>query len=141
MFSDPNGLAYIAERLLNGLNWWLVWGKRIVDPLGIWTNTDFVHQQIFFEDGQTPNNTGKTTEGNLFYSDSVELIEDTNDIDVMNQYKKILTDLDDALMRAAVKNVGARGKYCLIGGNCQSFIDKILSEYYRLEKEKSKCLK
>jgi len=132
-FLDPSGLAYIAERPLGFTNWAGVWVGRVANPLGQWTNTDLVHQQIFFEDADG-GNTGKTTDGNMFWSDSIEHIE-TLDSEIA-KYEKILTGLDDGLMREAVTNVGKRGKYCLIGGNCQSYIDKVLDEYNRLEKKK-----
>jgi hypothetical protein len=46
---------------------------------------------------------------------------------------------DDATMREAVKAVKKQMKpYCLIGNNCQDFVDKVRKEYERMQREKSK---
>ena len=52
---DPLGLAYFAKRPLEGVAWNYV---KSCNPLDDYLNTEWSHEQLFFEDGKLPANLG-----------------------------------------------------------------------------------
>jgi YD repeat-containing protein len=54
-FTDPMGLAYFAKRPLGNKPWL---GPASCNPLDDALNTEVSHEQLFFEDGQSPSNIG-----------------------------------------------------------------------------------
>ena len=123
---DSLGLAYFAKRPLKGLPWL---GSGSNNPLDDSLNTEISHEQLFFEDNVPglPSNLG-------FFDDST-VKED--DVSLLNGYRRMPQQYDDAIMREAVRNVGSSmGEYKLLGNNCQVWAEKVRDEYFRLYSNK-----
>jgi len=52
-----------------------------------------------------------------------------------DEYAVVRADLDDALMRRAVEEVGDPGDYTLLSNNCQAYVQNVLAVYDRLASE------
>jgi len=118
---DPLGLAQFGFRPLGPLPWL---GDSSRNPLDDYFHTDISHEQLFFEDGQSPSNIGFFNDksgGGLYSGQDQSLYH----MDPMHY--------DDKIMRQAVKNVNP-GKYRLFGNNCQTYADSLRAEYNRLAK-------
>jgi len=113
---DLRGLAYFAYRPLAGLRWL---GPLSSNPLDDAMHTDIAHEQLIFEDKQSPTNLG-------FFRDGT-VKTDPNP----NGYRPIPGRYDDCLMRIAAQNA-SRGDYHLVGNNCQSWADRVRDEYNKL---------
>jgi len=124
---DPGGLAYFSKRRLSGLPDWLA----VCAPgsPADFQNTESVHEQLFFEDGQLDPNLGYFGDGKVRPDDPANL----------SQYKCKSKKYDDDLMRKAVRNVQPK-PYNLLGDggsgankyNCQDWADAVRREYRRL---------
>lgn len=115
---------------------WLAKGPG-TNPLDNALNTELVHEQIFYEDGNTPSNEGFFGENGNWNKPGVVKPDDPNRL--KDYWRSDPTIYNDALMREAVNNIGA-GQYCLIGSNCQDWAEKLRREYERLKKERqNKC--
>jgi uncharacterized protein RhaS with RHS repeats len=124
-YIDPYGLAQTGKRPLEGSP------VMVNNPVDNYFNTEISHEQIFYEDGKQPTNEG-------FFEDS-NVKPDPNYPGNKNDYQMDGHHYDDATMREAVKAVKKQMKpYCLIGNNCQDFVDKVRKEYERMQREKSK---
>ena len=128
-FIDPLGLAYIAERPLQG------WGIGAGFSPFIGKGYVGVHHQIFFEDyaqqkadpQRYPSNLG------LFGDDQVR--PDDACAELQKKYKVRNAGFDDALMRQAVENIKKRyGTDWKPTWNCQDFAQDAVNEYFRLQK-------
>ncbi|MBI2517335.1 MAG: RHS repeat protein [Opitutae bacterium] len=121
-FIDPLGLAYTAARpLQNSLG-------GVVSPF-IGKGYEGKHHQIFFEDGKQPSNLG------LFDDNSVR--PDDAPIKLQEKYERINQGFDDATMRQSVENVKkAHGTHWTPSDNCQDFVQRVVDEYFRLQREK-----
>ncbi len=117
---DFLGLAWIGQRPLEGFK---KSGFMTTGPLGRALNTNIAHSHIFFEDKKEPTNVGYGQKG-LFYDES------------SNGYKKIFGGYDDCIMRAAVDSAPQSSSYCLIGRNCQTWVDGVIKKYYELKSKK-----
>jgi hypothetical protein len=124
---DPFGLACFKYRPLRG-------------PLGIFgvmgnatdrqNNTIIGHEQLFFEDKQSPSNLG------YFDDNKVKIDKDTS------KYGNKFEDCgyNDCIMRKAVAKVKPL-PFCLLGNdgmakyNCQDWSDLVRTEYYRLSQD------
>jgi hypothetical protein len=92
--------------------------KRALARMGKWTMMGPLHHlHIFFEDGKDPSNIGFMGKGGL----GQDALDDS--------YTKVLTGLDDARVRDAVKAVGDPGVYSLGSNNCQDYVGSVLAEY------------
>lgn len=117
---DPRGLAYFAKRRLRNMPWL----PGSCNPLDNYLNTETVHEQLFFEDGESPTNLGFHEDGRVAPDESG-----------WHYYCKS-KPFNDCLMRRAVAGVTPK-PYCLlgIGGskyNCQDWADEVRAEYSRL---------
>ncbi len=123
-FSDPEGHAYFAKRPLGGKRWL---GPFSSNPgsRADQSNFEISHEQLFFEDKQSPSNLGFMGSGKV----ETELNP--------SGYHRVPGDYDDALMREAVDNVTPK-PYSLLGMgkpkkyNCQDWADEVRQEYQRL---------
>ena len=113
---DTRGLAYFAYRPLAGLSWL---GPLSSNPLDDKMHTDIAHEQLIFEDKQSPTNLG-------FFGDGTVKIDPNP-----NGYRPIPGRYDDCLMRIAAQYT-SRGDYQLVGNNCQSRADRVRDEYKKL---------
>jgi RHS repeat-associated protein len=114
--TDPRGLAYFAYRQLGRLPWL---GPLSNNPIDNMLDTDISHEQLFFEDNLIPSNLG-------FFNTNT-LVTETD----IRGWHRVPGEYNDCLMRMAVQNV-RRGRYHLIGNNCQNYADKLRAEYNRL---------
>jgi hypothetical protein len=121
---DPEGLAYFAYRALDGLPWL---GSLSNNPIVNATNTSISHEQLFFEDNQSPSNIGFMGDGTL----KTELRP--------QGYHAVPGHYNDCVMRMAVQNVKLNS-YNLIGNNCQDWAKNVRDEYKRLEQNSSATL-
>ena len=113
---DAKGLAYFAIRPLQGLPW-LGWISN--NPIDNTMNTAVAHEQLFFEDGKEPMNQG-------FFEDSKLKTEN-----LLDGYRKLPGQYNDCVMRMAVR--AARiGEYNISTNNCQSWADRVRSQYNKL---------
>ena len=119
---DPLGLAQFGCRHLGPLPWL---GELSRNPLDDFFHTDIAHEQLFFEDGLSPSNVG------FFNDPSGGGLQSGEDI---SQYHLDPRHYDDSLLRQAVANVKT-GKYKLLGNNCETYADKLRTEYDRLLKQ------
>jgi len=128
---DPLGLAYFAKRPFGNTPAWMAKGPgtNLLDDA---LNTELVHEQIFYEDGQFPSNEGFFGDDGAWNEPGTVRPEDPNRLN--DYWRSDPTTYDDALMREAVTNVG-EGNYCLGGSNCQNWAEKVRREYERLKKE------
>ncbi len=117
IYTDPLGLAYFASRPLSGLPWL---GSFSQNPLDDFFNTEISHEQLFFEDGKGPSNLG--------YFDDSKLKEEPNP----TGYRRKPEQYNDCIMRKAVARAKLPRSYCLIGKNCQTWVDRVRKEYKRL---------
>jgi len=119
---DAYGLAYFAKRPLDGWPWL---GTNTDDNR---LNTELVHEQLFFEDGEPLSNIGyfKGPEGEfhvgLLKSDSPKNLA---------TYKTREGGYDDCVMRKAYKKVTPL-PYFELGFNCQAWADAVRKEYWKL---------
>ena len=118
---DPLGLAQFGFRPLGPLPWL---GDSSRNPLDDYFHTDVAHEQLFFEDGQSPSNLG------FFNDNSGGILRSGEDQSLFHMDP---THYDDKIMRQAVKNINP-GKYKLFGNNCQTYADRLRAEYKRLQK-------
>jgi hypothetical protein len=102
--------AYTAKRPL---------GRSALPMIPLPRGLGTFHEHIFFEDGGDPPNIG--------FMGAQGLGQDTSD-----GYTRLLTGLDDALMRQAVAAVGNPGEYSLIRNNCQDYVASVVAQYNRL---------
>lgn len=131
---DPLGLAYFAKRPLAGSPWIPLIS---CNPFYSFFNVEPSHEQLFFEDGQSPQNMG------FFYDGSLK--EEQPAVG----YKCKSGKYDDCVMWEAVKQTGT-APYCLLGEgpnkkfNCQDWATLVREKYKQLAKEESvkkKCCK
>jgi hypothetical protein len=122
---DPFGLAYFAKRALAHLPWIPVGVNPVDDAL----NTEMVHEQLFFEDGKSPENIGFFDDGTLKTDPSPK------------GYHRADGGYDDCLMRQAIARVPLR-PYCLLGKpggiekfNCQDWAAEVRKEYAKLQND------
>jgi RHS repeat-associated protein len=135
-FWDYLGNAYFALRPLKNTPW--VPGASH-NPIDDYLNTEFAHEQLFFEDGKAPSNYG-------FFDDH----DGTNRVDsstLLGQYRKTKTGFNDCVMRIAITKVTPK-PYSLLGigstkkYNCQDYMEDVRKKYYELLKDhdvKKKC--
>ncbi len=83
-------------------------------------NKGVFHEHIFFQDGVVPGDIG-------FHNGSPSLFEDA--ANMRGMYQQIKVNLDDAIMRQAVRDVGDPGTYSLLGNNCQAYVERVLNVY------------
>ncbi|MFA7403470.1 MAG: RHS repeat-associated core domain-containing protein [Pelobacteraceae bacterium] len=119
---DPYGLAYFAKRHLGPLPWL---GTNADDNR---LNTELVHEQLFFEDGESPSNIGyfKSPEGEFH----VGLLKSDSPND-LSSYRTRESGYDDCVMRKAYKKVTLL-PYFELGFNCQAWADAVRKEYWKL---------
>ena len=86
-------------------------------------NTEISHEQLFFEDGKSPSNVGFFDDGTLQSEDKPE------------GYRCRSGKFNDCIMRKAVAKVGPLKSYCLIGGNCETWAEKVRKKYSELAKD------
>ncbi|MCR5750426.1 MAG: RHS domain-containing protein, partial [Kiritimatiellae bacterium] len=125
---DPFGYAWIRTRLLD------VKGASLCSRVNLPGNFDLRHREIFFEDGEVcekyPKSVGYGPNG---------VHEDVAGIPYNNtEYRHY----DDKLMRKAVEAVVKTGKwtrekYNFVTHNCQDFVEAVIKEYNKLEKNNS----
>lgn len=116
-FNDPLGLAYFAKRALRGMPWLPYYS---CNPIYDFFNVEISHEQLFFEDGNSPSNLG-------FFDDGA-LKTDPNP----SGYRCRSGKYNDCIMRKAVANTPALRSYCIIGQNCQDWAARVRDEYGRL---------
>jgi RHS repeat-associated protein len=112
---DLLGEAYFALRPLGRLPWL---GPASNNALDAAMHDQVAHEQLFFEDGNTPANLG-------FFPDGVH--SDMYD----GTWHKLPREYNDCVMRKAVTQV-TPGDYKLFGNNCQTWSDKVREEYNQL---------
>jgi len=132
-YIDPKGLARFGYRSLDSLGF--------IPPLGVNpydnnNNTEWVHEQLWFDDAATNPNL-RTNIG--FFGDN----------GMFNEPGRVRSDIghnrgeytfpgpiyDDAIMRQALKNLEKlwdKGNYNVANNNCQNFSDALRQEYFRL---------
>ena len=121
---DVIGRAYFALRPLRGV-WWLPIMSH--NPLDDYLNTEISHEQLFFEDGNSPSNVG------YFDDSTVKSSEYASD-----WYHVTRTGYNDCVMRKAVAEVRPK-PYSLLGlgigvekYNCQDYAEELRDAYNRL---------
>ena len=122
---DWLGLAYFAYRPLEGpLGWFGVTGES--SKLDDKTNTVNGHEQLFFEDGNTPSDTG-FSENSTLESDPSGKYDPAHD-----------KGYNDCVMRKAVGEVKLK-PFCTFGkpgatekNNCQDWADEVRAAYRKL---------
>ena len=119
---DPSGLAYFAKKRIfvskEEADFWN-------DPLADLVNVEYVHEQIFFEDGKTPTNIGFGPAQENWKA--IFLVEGDYLYEEPENYYKYTPDpkhYNDCIMREAYPRVKLK-KYSLTndwgGENCQSW--------------------
>lgn len=116
VWTDPFGLAYFGKRPLKNWPFFMV-----NDPVDDALNTEISHEHLFFEDGQEPSNRGFGPDG-VFTEPEKE----------RDNYQRTSGHYDDTLMREAVKRAETND-YCTLGNNCQSWAERVRTEYKGLE--------
>jgi len=51
---------------------------------------------------------------------------------MLSQYSVIESGLNDSIMRSAVSSIDENRTYCLVGSNCQNYVDKVRREYNKI---------
>lgn len=121
--ADPDGLAYFAFRPLEGLN-----GPRtcVSGNLNDILNIQPSHEQLFFEDGEQPDNLGLFSDSRV-RPDKPELL---------HLYDCRSETYNDCVMRKAA-SITEGGAYCMVGlfgikNNCQDWADRVRTNYRML---------
>jgi len=121
---DPSGLAFFAKRALEGKPWIPgISNNPILDVF----DAELSHEQLFFEDNDSPFNVGFFDDGTPHYNES------------SFGYNREPGYYDDCIMRKAYKNVTLK-KYHLIFPlemkyNCQNWADDVRNEYNKLKSQ------
>ena len=119
---DKIGCAYFAYRPLKALRWLGVIGAEQDDK----DNTYVAHENLFFEDGKSPDNLG-------YFSDGLH-----PDPDLRGYGSPHASGFNDCIMRKAVARVRPL-PYSLLGGtervkyNCQDWAEDVRRMYYAIK--------
>lgn len=103
------------------------------NPISNIFNNELAHEQLFFDDGLTPANTGLFPEGH----GTIESMSNPQKPLSRNDFREFGPIYDDAIMREAVNNLGNQN-YCILGSNCQDYAEKLRREYDKLIGGKNK---
>ncbi len=142
IYIDPYGTAYFAEKPLVGEFWIDGISHNFLDD---YFNTDFAHEQIFFEDAKG-GNIGFTYDEKygllgILGVGKGKLWSDPSP----KNYRTLLQDFDDELLRQAVANTPLPDYQVIWFGlgrkfNCQDWAQAVRNEYERLKEKRSrKC--
>jgi uncharacterized protein RhaS with RHS repeats len=126
IYFDPVGEAYFAKRPLKHLPWL---GPLSYNPVDDYLNTEVSHEQLFFEDGKLPSNTGFFKDGTVGPENSPQ------------GYRCKSRKFNDCIMRKAVKQTPVQ-PYCALGKpgptrkfNCQDWAERAREKYRQLEQD------
>ena len=128
---DMEGLAYIGKRPLRGLD------RMYRENAGAEeTNTGIYHVQIFYEDSS--ENIGWSGDNDLCGDPGIFLTNESRSEYKMFTEGNYARTFDDNIMRKAVEIVREMysGKdYCIVGNNCQKFVQDVVAEYDLLSEQ------
>jgi RHS repeat-associated protein len=127
---DKDGCAYFIKRRLDYTPWIDYFAQN---PKLDKINREVVHEQLVFEDGDTPPDVG-------YFSDSTNK---TDSVWKSRKWIRVPGTYNDCVMRKAVAKVKPL-PYSLLGDknkgvpqyNCQDYADALRSKYYELIKDK-----
>lgn len=126
IFYDKNGCAYFIKRRLDNLPWIDYFSQHADRDIA---NTELVHEQLIFEDSQTPSDYGYGPSG----------IHTNDDAWKNRRWVRVPGSYNDCIMRKAVSKVQPL-PYSLLGNkkngipkyNCQNYADELRSKYNEL---------
>lgn len=129
--TDPDGLAQFGFRPLEDLGFIPPLGTNPIDD---YFNTEWIHEQLWFDDNRAPTNVGFFGDQGLFNRPGA-VREDNQSGYNRDDYTFRGPIYDDCIMRRAVENIGGNwnGSNChVVTRNCQDFNDALRQEYARL---------